>query len=115
MAAFKVSDAVLLASIFTTDGAILVDDGQVIKGHEAIKERMGSFMKWMGPAEMTIKTIDVWLEGDMAYEAGNYEYRFTPEYEEITQSLSGKYLVIWKKIGDNWYIYRDIGMEEQNN
>ncbi|MFC2150226.1 YybH family protein [Calditrichota bacterium] len=113
MTAFRTSDPVLLASLFTFDGAILVDNGELINGHDAIRQRMGKFMEWMGPADMTIETIDVWIEDSLAYEAGRYEYRFTPKSEDSTGSFSGKYLVIWKQVDDQWLIYRDIGMEDK--
>ena len=114
MRAFKKVDPVLLSMLFTNDGGICGSEGRLIIGRDEIIRSMGDFMKWMGPADMTIKTTGVWLDSETAYETGEYEYRFTPEYEDTAQSISGKYVVVWQRTpGGQWKIYRDIGIADK--
>ena len=110
--AFRNSDAELLASVFDEHGAILSSSGDRIDGREAIREWMGAVMARFGPAETTIETLNVWVEGDLAYETGGYSYTFRPGTEE-ERVAAGSYVVVWKRQADgSWKIFRDIGLPD---
>ena len=72
---------------------------------------MTETMERLGPTETTIETLNVWLEGDIAYETGKYTYRFKREGKDVTSS--GKYVVVWKRQDNGgWKILRDIGLPD---
>ena len=109
---FRNSDAELLASVFDKNGAILSSSGDRIDGPEAIRERMDVAMARFGPVETTIETMNVWVEGEIAYETGSYSYTFRPGTEE-EQVVAGRYVVVWKRQADgSWKILRDIGLPD---
>ncbi len=110
--AFRNSDAELLASAFDENGAILSSSGDRVDGREAIRERMGVAMDRVGPAETTIETLNVWVEGDVAYETGMYSYTFRPGTDD-ERVAAGRYVVVWKRQADgSWKIFRDIGLPD---
>ncbi len=110
IAAYRTQDPAMLASLFTHDGAILASQGSVIQGPSRIEVAAQTWMKSMGPAEMTIQTTGVWLMGEIAYETGEFEYRFTPPGDKNPGKRGGCYVVVWKLEDGEWRIYRDLGL-----
>jgi ketosteroid isomerase-like protein len=57
-----------------------------------------------GITKVELKTIDVWGTAEMLIEEGELTLS-TAEGKLIDK---GKYLVVWKKEGDKWKIFRDM-------
>jgi ketosteroid isomerase-like protein len=58
----------------------------------------------MGIKEATLDTVEVEAHGDAAYEVGRYTLK-----GDGGQLLDqGKYVVIWKRVGGQWRLHRDI-------
>jgi ketosteroid isomerase-like protein len=47
------------------------------------------------------KKVEVSDAGDMAYEVGTYDVKFTSQ-EGGAQEASGNYVTVWEKVGDEW-------------
>ena len=52
---------------------------------------------------MEIKSIDVFGDADMVVETGTYSLSNNKQPIDV-----GRYIVVWKKEGEKWKIYRDI-------
>ena len=63
---------------------------------------------WQGGMEgikgLELETLEVLGQGDIASEVGRYKMR-GPDGQQIDH---GKYIVVWKKVGDVWKLHRDI-------
>src|SRR5437667_2554980 len=75
---WKKSDAALVASIFADDGVQLAGSGKIIKGREEIRARQKAAMDGADPGvKVTVTTLNVWVDGNTAYETGKYKYEYT--------------------------------------
>ena len=54
-----------------------------------------------------ITALNIEIIGDTAYDHGYYEGRTLNEDGQET-SWRGKYVVVWKKVDDNWKMQLDI-------
>jgi uncharacterized protein (TIGR02246 family) len=68
-------DGPMVAAIFAGDGVQLATNGRIIKGRQQIQERQAAAMAGADSGvKVTITTVNVWLDGDTAYETGTYKY-----------------------------------------
>jgi uncharacterized protein (TIGR02246 family) len=113
IAAWKTADAQLIAAQFAEDATQFAPKGHTVRGRAAIQERFADVFKRTGPAlDYTIKTLEVWLVDDLAYESGNYTGKIQPQGKEAA-TFSGKYVTVWKRQADNsWKIYIDFSVPE---
>jgi uncharacterized protein (TIGR02246 family) len=91
-----------LASLYTQDAIALPPDGPLVKGRDAIKQMWGTVAQQIGLKDVQLKTLDFEQAGDTGYEVG--------EATLATSSGSAvvKFIVVWKKIGGQWRLHRDI-------
>ncbi len=105
-------DAEMVAAIFTDDGVQLAGNGQIIKGREQILERQKAAMQGADPGvRVTVTTLNVWLDGDTAYETGKYKYEYTEKGKPGKDE--GRFVTIWKRQEDNsWKLSMDMGLPQ---
>ncbi len=94
-----------LTSFYSTDGKIFPGGSDIIVGHKAIKKR------WTLPKGTKIlshKVIpkEIKIIEDYAYDYGYYEGSSSRKKE--VYPFKGKYVIVWKKVGNDWKIYLDI-------
>lgn len=106
--AFKLQDPEMFASIFSSDGSIFSENGDIITGRLEIQKRITPFIERSGPIKVLIETLNIFPTADLIYESGKYSYIFAEG-----NVSSGKYVVVWKKndVG-GLEIFRDIGLSE---
>ncbi len=104
MEAFSQGDAAALAACYTEDGQFLPSNGEIVSGREAMQETWQGFIN-AGFKEVRLETTEVEGHGDTAHEVGTYT--LMGENEQTMDE--GKYIIIWKKVGEEWKIHRDIG------
>lgn len=104
--AVKANDAGAIAEIHAEEGRILVAGSPIISGRPAIAEF------WKGLLAVTNDTvsfgpttIDVDASGTMAFEIGTYSFSVGAAGE--ASKSSGKYAVVWRKIGGAWKVCVD--------
>ncbi|NAS14268.1 YybH family protein [Poritiphilus flavus] len=104
--AYMAGDYDAIADAYTTDGKIFPNNAPIIEGREAIKKR------WIIPEgsrilHHEINPDEIRFLGDYAYDYGTYNGKtLTKGGEEIP--WRGKYVVVWKKVGEDWKMYLDI-------
>jgi uncharacterized protein (TIGR02246 family) len=105
-------DAALVAAVFEENGVQLAGSGKIIRGRQAIMERQKVGMAGADPGvKVSVVTLNVWLDGDTAYETGRYKYEYTDKGKPGTDE--GHYVTIWKKQKDgSWKLAMDMGVPE---
>jgi ketosteroid isomerase-like protein len=96
-------DYAAMAALYTENAMVLPPDGDIVTGRPAIEEFWHSAANALGLTDAVLRTRDLEVAGDSAYEVG-----------EANLKLGGgqvmvKYLVVWARGGDgNWRLHRDI-------
>ena len=103
----KAKDAAAIASLYAEDGAVMPPNAPSGKGRTAIQKTWASMMQTPG-FDLTFvpEQIIVSSSGDMALDRGTYRLAIAPNGTATTDS--GKYVVVWRKIGSEWKAAADI-------
>lgn len=102
----------MVAAIFADDGVQLSGSGKIIKGREQIRERQQAAMQGNDPGvKVTVTTVNVWLDGDTAYETGKYKYEYKEKGKPGVDE--GRYVTVWKRQQDgSWKLSMDMGVPQ---
>lgn len=96
-------DSVGLASSYSTDGAVMLNNMPSVKGKENLTKVWGSFMN-AGLGSIELSTLEVWGDENFITEEG----LFITKSKEGVQLDKGKYIVVWKKEDGKWKLHRDM-------
>ena len=103
----KAKDAAGIAALYAEDGAVMPPNAPIGKGRAAIQQTWASMMQTPGFAlTFAPEQILVSASGDMALDRGTYSLTIAPD--GTTQTDTGKYVVVWRKIGREWRVAADI-------
>ena len=102
VALFAANDIPGVAACYTEDAQLLVANAEPIRGRAAIQAVFNS-MSGQGHA-LHFDSRELEGHGATAVEIGEY----TRKLRDGQTMDRGKYLVIWKRIGDEWKIHRDM-------
>ena len=102
-AAAAKGDAAAVASLYTTDAEALPPNADVVKGRPAI-QAMWTGVFGSGVTGVDLTTLEVEAQGAHAYEVGTYVIKV----KDGAVADRGKYVVVWKKVGGQWQLHRDI-------
>src|SRR5687768_103661 len=103
----KAKDAAGIADLYAEDGAVMPPNAPIGKGRAAIQQTWASMMQTPGFGLTFVpEQILVSSSGDMALDRGTYRLTVTPG--GTTQTDTGKYVVVWRKIGSEWKAAADI-------
>ena len=98
--AFNAGDAKELAAIYSTDAMLLPPNSEFVKGRESIEELWAGFIEGI---QGKLEIEEVLLQGDLANLVGIYILEAEGEVVD-----KGKYIEVWKRVGGQWELYRDI-------
>jgi uncharacterized protein (TIGR02246 family) len=103
----KAKDAAGIAELYAEDGAVMPPNAPISKGRAAIRQTWASLMNTPG-FNLTFKPEQIVLSssGDMALDRGIYQLMIAPSGK--AQNDTGKYVVVWRKIGNEWKAAADI-------
>lgn len=102
MAAFDQGDAAGIAANYTEDTQVMPPNSETLRGRTAVQEVFQGFID--AGLKVKLTTVEVVGRGDMAFEVGNATV-IGPDGQTLDQS---KYIVVWKMVGSEWKMYRDI-------
>jgi uncharacterized protein (TIGR02246 family) len=103
----KAKDAAGIAALYAEDGAVMPPNAAIGKGRAAIQQTWASLMQTPGFALTFVpEQIVVSASGDMALDRGTYSLTIAPD--GTTQTDTGKYVVVWRKVGSDWKAAADI-------
>ncbi len=102
MHALEQGDAEELAAIYTTDTQLLPPNSGMLSGRDAVRKVFQGMMD--AGIQIKLQTVEVESLGGTAVEIGNATV-IGPDGQTLD---SGKYLVTWKKVGEDWKMHRDI-------
>ena len=103
--ALKRGDASAYAEIFTPDAISMPARGTMLRGRDAIQASIAEAFRRIAFRDGTLDTTDTRVDGETAYESGRYSFDITQDGSPAT--LSGRYLVVWRKSGAGWRIALD--------
>jgi ketosteroid isomerase-like protein len=102
-ALFAKGDSLSVSNLYAEDAAIFPPNGALLAGRANIKNFwQGAYDA--GVKKVETKTIEVSGNGNSVYEVGTYTL-YGGKNEILDE---GKYIVVWKKEGKNWLMFRDI-------
>jgi uncharacterized protein (TIGR02246 family) len=104
IAAFNKGDFATVASLYTKDATVLPPGAAMARGTAAIEALWKSFGEQVSDPKLT--TVDVKeLSPSAAREIGTYSLKTKGS---TPQEVTGKYVVVWEKIGNDWKLATDI-------
>ena len=103
-AAFNKGDAAAVAAMYTEDAVVLPPGADMVRGRENIRAFWAKTAEQIQDIKLT--TVDVKPLGpDAAREIGTFSLKTKgPQPQEV----SGKYVVVWQKAGNDWKLATDI-------
>ena len=101
---FASGDTKSLSELYTEDGEVMAPNASPVTGRSAIRG-FWQAARDAGVARVETKTLDTsGTGGDTTYEVGTYML-----YDGSGKAIDdGKYMVIWRREGKSWFLYRDI-------
>lgn len=105
---FETGDAERVAAIFSEDGMMFGSQGRVFKGKDALLKRISQIMEYFGSdVKVTVSTIQIWTDGDVAYETGEFSYIYIKD--GVQNSDEGTYCTMWRReASGKWKLVLDI-------
>jgi uncharacterized protein (TIGR02246 family) len=109
---FAAGDAARVAAVYASDGGRLSSGGHVARGTVAIRADVDGLIRQTGPITVTLKTLDVWLTDDRAYETGKWTYAWAKKGGGTT-GMGGRYVTVWgRQANGRWRMVADIGVPD---
>ena len=102
VSALSRGDAAGIAAMYSANAQLFPANSDIVSG-QAIQQF------WQGAVDagiknLTLTTLEAEAQGNIAYEVGTY----TLPGEEGKMIDVGKYVVVWKRVGGQWKLHRDI-------
>ena len=92
-----------LATLYTNDAKVLAPDAPIVTGRKAIEDFWREAAGALGLVGATLKTLDLEVAGDTAYEVGQAALKLS------SGGATVKYMVVWRRGDDGaWRLHRDI-------
>jgi uncharacterized protein (TIGR02246 family) len=97
-----------VAENYADDAIVMAPGAEAWRGREAVRKGWAGMITAMPAKEVSVKTDDVMVGGDLVVESGTYEMTLQPPGgREVKEK--GKYVVVWKRQADGtWKIVRDV-------
>jgi uncharacterized protein (TIGR02246 family) len=102
--AFNKGDAAAIAAMYAPDADVLPPGHDMVKGRTAIEAFWKGATQQLGSARLLV--VDVTPLGPRAArEIGTFSFETRTQ---PPQPVVGKYVVVWRRIGDRWLLTTDI-------
>lgn len=101
-AAFNAKDAAKIASLYADDAVVMPPNQPMVKGRANIEAHWKSEIQ-QGAANLQLTPVESAISGSQAFEAGTSTMTLPGGQTEV-----GKYLVVLKRVGNDWKIAYDV-------
>ena len=103
----QAKDSATIAQFYADDGVVMPPNQPLVSGREAIVQFWQSMIA-IPEATLTFQPerIEFSSAGDMALDRGTYRFTGKPGGQAVDET--GKYVVVWKKVGGDWKVAADI-------
>ncbi len=95
-----------IAKSYTPDAKLFPNNTPIIVGYEAIKKRWSNSSGYT-PIEHEVIPREIVVLGDTAHDYGVYMGKNKND-DGTETTYKGKYVIVWKKINNQWKMYLDI-------
>jgi uncharacterized protein (TIGR02246 family) len=102
--AFNTGDIAAVAAHYTEDAVVLPPGAELVMGRNAILTFWKAASEQIGDFKLTAVDVKP-LGSDAAREIGAFSLRTKGSQ---SQEVTGKYVVVWEKVGTDWKIATDI-------
>jgi uncharacterized protein (TIGR02246 family) len=102
--AFNSGDFASVASHYAEDAVVLPPGAEMVKGRSAIQAFWKSAAEQIGDIKLTAVDVKP-LGSSAAREIGTFSLRTKGS---PSQEVTGKYVVVWEKVGADWKLATDI-------
>jgi uncharacterized protein (TIGR02246 family) len=102
--AFNRGDTASMATMYTEDAYLLPPQADMMRGRAAIQQFWQAASEQIGDMKLTIVDVEP-LGSDAAREIGTVTARTKVQPQ---QEVVGKYVVVWRKVGNDWKLATDI-------
>jgi len=102
--AFNTGDAAAVAAHYTGDAVVLPPGAEMVMGRNAILTFWKSAADQIGDIKLTAVDVKP-LGSNAAREIGTFSLRTKAAQ---SQQVTGKYVVVWEKVGGDWKLATDI-------
>jgi len=102
--AFNTGDAAAVAAHYTEDAVVLPPGAEMVMGRNAILAFLKSAADQVGDIKLTAVDVKP-LGNNAAQEIGTFSLRTKGAQ---SQQVTGKYVVVWEKVGGDWKLATDI-------
>jgi uncharacterized protein (TIGR02246 family) len=106
IAAFNAHDAARIGRLYASDAAVFPPGAERASGRAAI-QKFWQGMIDAGITNVSVQTREAQSSGNLGYEVGQFALD-APGKDGQRAHVTGKYVVVWKRIGGTWRLYRDI-------
>jgi uncharacterized protein (TIGR02246 family) len=110
MAAFNAQDAAKVASFYAEDAVLMPPNVPLAKGRAAIEAQFKRDFQ-QGASSLQLRPIESTTTGGQAFEAGTSTVTIKTGATTLTDN--GKYLTLFKRVGNDWKISHDIFNSDQ--
>jgi len=102
MALVAAGDSVGLANFYTEDAKFMNAGNPAVSGRKNIQSAMSGIIK-SGITRVDLRLIDLWGTDELLVEEGELSL-----FVGTTNVGEEKYIVVWKREGGKWKLFRDI-------
>jgi ketosteroid isomerase-like protein len=103
-AAFNKGDFASLGNMYAEDAALLPPGSPLVQGRSKVQTFWSEAAKAVGDLKLTTEDVKP-LGTSAAREIGRFSLRTKGQQ---AQEMSGKYVVVWEKVGTDWKLATDI-------
>ena len=94
-----------VAAIYAEDAVYLPPHHETVHGRQAIREYLKAPLS-RGVSDLAFDVTSIKQQGPIAWDVGTYRMTI-PQNEESKREDQGKYLTLWRRIGEIWFIAAD--------
>ena len=94
-----------VAAVYATDAVYLPPHREAVHGRDAIREYLKAPLSH-GVSDLAFDVTHIKQQGAIAWDIGTYRMTI-PQNEETKREDHGKYLTVWRRIGQRWLIAAD--------